>query len=684
MALLKFNKGLYAALPTTKTEGHVYITTDQQAMYVDISNTERIRIRQIVTYGTFAEFQEALQKNKVPYDASDFYYIENANALLKWVSTSGTTVLPDGDATDGGTSVTGTWKQINSTAAVEAALATLAEEVHGTNGEGGLKGDLAALSKKVNDLEVVGGQANKVEGALANGEAVTIDGNKNLVLGALAVKNTIGTADIDDSAVTEAKINAGAVTSEKIGANAVSEAKIADNAVTENKLAEDLKTKINTASTAAGDNAAAIAALKTTVNGSDGVSGLVKDVADLKAIDNATQAELDAYKTTVTNAISTAKSEATTDAVNQAKAIIGEGYDSENTVKKAIDNLSAAVGNGEGALGSRVAALEATVDTATTGLKDRVKALEDVDNVTQAEWTELKSGLDTQISQAQSAAQTGAVADVKKILGGSYSETATVSADIENIKTIISDTNGLGKEIDDVAGRVDTLEGLVGKTENDGLRKEVADVKAAIGENGLAGELDALAEKIGTGSLSEGSASTIVDQVNANTAGVANNAAAILKLNQDIGNLSNVMNFRGVSTTNPIDEVDEDGDVVTDGKVTIGGTEVTDFADGDVILYEGKEFVYSNGAWHEFGDASVNGALIEALDGRVTENAGDILALETKVGSEAITTGATISAQVNANTVAINNLSTEVATNYYTKDEINALLEWGTFTIAAQ
>ena len=503
-------------------------------------------------------------------------------------------------------------------------------------------------------------------------------------MGALAVKNTIGTADIDDSAVTEAKINAGAVTSEKIGANAVSEAKIADNAVTENKLAEDLKTKINTASTAAGDNAAAIAALKTTVNGSDGVSGLVKDVADLKAIDNATQAELDAYKTTVTNAISTAKSEATTDAVNQAKAIIGEGYDSENTVKKAIDNLSAAVGNGEGALGSRVAALEATVDTATTGLKDRVKALEDVDNVTQAEWTELKSGLDTQISQAQSAAQTGAVADVKKILGGSYSETATVSAGIENIKTIISDTNGLGKEIDDVAGRVDTLEGLVGKTENDGLRKEVADVKAAIGENGLAGELDALAEKIGTGSLSEGSASTIVDQVNANTAGVANNAAAILKLNQDIGNLSNVMNFRGVSTTNPIDEVDEDGDVVTDGKVTIGGTEVTDFADGDVILYEGKEFVYSNGAWHEFGDASVNGALIEALDGRVTENAGDILALETKVGSEAITTGATISAQVNANTVAINNLSTEVATNYYTKDEINALLEWGTFTIAAQ
>lgn len=680
MALLKFNKGLYAALPTTKTEGHVYITTDQQAMYVDISNTERIRIRQIVTYGTFAEFQEALQKNKVPYDASDFYYIENANALLKWVSTSGTTVLPDGDATDGGTSVTGTWKQINSTTAVETALATLAEEVHGTNGEGGLKGDLAALSKKVNDLEVVGGQANKVEGALANGEAVTIDGNKNLVLGVLAVKNTVGTADIDDSAVTEAKINAGAVTSEKIGANAVSEAKIADGAVTENKLAETLKTKINTAAETAGQTATALNTLAKEVHGENGQGGLVGEVAALKEIDNATQAELDAYKLVVNKQVEDAQAAALAD----AKAIIGTGYDKDNTVATAITNLQTAVGNGEGSLGGRVTALETTVDTATTGLKDRVKALEDVDNVTQAEWTELKSSLDTQISQAQSAAQTGAVADVKKILGGSYSETDTVYADIENIKTIISDTNGLGKEIDDVAGRVDTLEGLVGKTENDGLRKEVADVKAAIGENGLAGELDALAEKIGTGSLSEGSASTIVDQVNANTAGVANNAAAILKLNQDIGNLSNVMNFRGVSTTNPIDEVDEDGDVVTAGKVTIGGTEVTDFADGDVILYEGKEFVYSNGAWHEFGDASVNGALIEALDGRVTENAGDILALETKVGSEAITTGATISAQVNANTAAINNLSTTVATDYYTKDEINALLEWGTFTIAAQ
>lgn len=66
-------------------------------------------------------------------------------------------------------------------------------------------------------------------------------------LKALAFKDTVATADIDNSAVTEAKIAAGAVTTDKIGATAVTTAKIADYAVTSAKLGTSsvLTAKIN-------------------------------------------------------------------------------------------------------------------------------------------------------------------------------------------------------------------------------------------------------------------------------------------------------------------------------------------------------------------------------------------------------------------------------------------------------
>lgn len=44
MAILNFKMGEYKNLPTTKVAGTVYVTTDEQAMYVDISNSKRIRM----------------------------------------------------------------------------------------------------------------------------------------------------------------------------------------------------------------------------------------------------------------------------------------------------------------------------------------------------------------------------------------------------------------------------------------------------------------------------------------------------------------------------------------------------------------------------------------------------------------------------------------------------------------
>lgn len=74
-----------------------------------------------------------------------------------------------------------------------------------------------------------------------------------------------------------------------------------------------------------------------------------------------------------------------------------------------------------------------------------------------------------------------------------------------------------------------------------------------------------------------------------------------------LGKISGGMHFIGVSTTNPITE-DENP-----GKVTINNKEVTQFANGDVILYGVKEYVYSDG-WVEVGDESLAQQLINDLD----------------------------------------------------------------------
>lgn len=106
----KFN-GLFNADGTNKLglkEGTVYITTDEKAMYVDLntgSAVERIRLSQIVNIPTIAEWNAL----KPPFSKEAFYYVVEANALLKYTGTGA----------DQG------WQQINSTSDLEKELGDL-------------------------------------------------------------------------------------------------------------------------------------------------------------------------------------------------------------------------------------------------------------------------------------------------------------------------------------------------------------------------------------------------------------------------------------------------------------------------------------------------------------------------------------------------------------------------------
>lgn len=115
MSMLNFRYGKFNGLFNNDgsnklplNEGTVYITTDEKAMYVDLhngTNVERIRLSQIVNIPTITAWNDL----KPPFSTEAFYYIVEANALLKYTGTE--------------------WTQINSTSELEQSLGQLSQTV---------------------------------------------------------------------------------------------------------------------------------------------------------------------------------------------------------------------------------------------------------------------------------------------------------------------------------------------------------------------------------------------------------------------------------------------------------------------------------------------------------------------------------------------------------------------------
>ena len=88
--------------------------------------------------------------------------------------------------------------------------------------------------------------------------------------------------------------------------------------------------------------------------------------------------------------------------------------------------------------------------------------------------------------------------------------------------------------------------------------------------------------------------------------------AQIDKIKGSVSDLANVMAFVGVTTT-----------PITDGNTTdtikVNNNDHT--ADvGDVVIYDGEEFVWDGSAWKLFGSASATTAALEALESQITNN----------------------------------------------------------------
>lgn len=183
-------------------------------------------------------------------------------------------------------------------------------------------------------------------------------------------------------------------------------------------------------------------ALETTINGKaessegagDGVVGLVDKVAALEAVDNATQAELDAYKTEVSDAISAALQSAKdyadaqdADTIYDDTALAGrvkaieddylktaDKYD-DTEVRDLISDLDEAIGDSEGGLvkdvadnATAIATEKSRAEAAEEALSKRIDAIDFVDpdelaTAVSAGVTEAKGYTDEQIEAVNDA-----------------------------------------------------------------------------------------------------------------------------------------------------------------------------------------------------------------------------------------------------------------------------------------
>jgi hypothetical protein len=98
--------------------------------------------------------------------------------------------------------------------------------------------------------------------------------------------------------------------------------------------------------------------------------------------------------------------------------------------------------------------------------------------------------------------------------------------------------------------------------------------------------------------------------------------ARVEVLEEKIKGLSGALHFRGISSTDPMEE---------GGKIIINDVEVIDFIEGDVIIFESKEFIYSNNSWVELGDPTFLEGRVTAVEQNVSENNESITSLTTQL-----------------------------------------------------
>lgn len=396
--MLQFKMGQWSEGFDTleKKAGTVYVTTNEKAMYVDISDSERIRINDIIQV-------ESARTAKPPFSTNAFYYFIEENALLRWNGSE--------------------WKQLNNVADIKASVDALIARMKTAEDDidavekavEKAQGDVDALKAKVGEVpegsDTVVAYIDKKTAGIASDEALTALGERVSTVEGKATTLEGQTAQLD----TDVKAAQKAADDEAVRAKAVEkEIKDSIGTVTESKtvveMIADAKQEAITAATY--DDTA----LKASV--SQNTTNITAVMADyLKAAD----------KTELTAAITAAKEEAI--ATIMGEAGIDEKYD---TLKEIADWILADTTNS--------AALVTKVDDI---YKDYLKGADKTE--LEGKITEVKTLVGTIPQDATSTTVVDYVKEVVDALNiGDYAKAADLTALAGRVATVEATCNGLG------------------------------------------------------------------------------------------------------------------------------------------------------------------------------------------------------------------------------------------------
>lgn len=297
--------------------------------------------------------------------------------------------------------------------------------------------------------------------------------------------------------------------------------------------------------------------------------------------------------------------------------------DLPETLRTEIDALQAAVG-ADGSVATKIdaeikAAIEA-LDVADAAVaKQFVTAVaqadgkiavtrreltaEDIPALAIAKITGLQDALDAKADLTEFNSLKDVVGDstkglVKSLATETADRTAADEALDAKIKTINETTiPGLSTRIGENATAASNAQAAADKAQEevDALESVVATLTTTVGNNKTAAETAVATEK------------------SERTAADKELSDSIAALKSDIGNLTNIMNFRGAFAAMSAVENPAAGDVIV---ITSGDD-------------KGKEFVYSDGAWVEFGSVDAQQTAIDGLLTRMGTAETNIGALQT-------------------------------------------------------
>lgn len=308
----------------------------------------------------------------------------------------------------------------------------------------------------------------------------------------------------------------------------------------------------------------------------------------------------------------------------EANTAAGTAKGAADAAQATADGAAAKAAANEGSIGT----INGQISTINGSISD-LKAIVETGDNSNAKLREDLAGVSTVANTANGTANDNAAAIIRidGEIDGIDDQLVTIN---EAITRIDGEIDGIDGQLVTVNGNITRIDGEI-----DGIDGTLAEHGTAITniQNNYAlktqVESDITAAKTEVNGYTDGAISAAkIELIGTEVTGVTNTIKGVKKyadeqiagvnssittLRNEIGNIANIMNFRGTF------------DALTN---------VTDPINGDVVIVDGVEYVYvkpsdaSEGSWEAFGAATANEARFDAIEQAATELEGRVTALD--------------------------------------------------------